>query len=187
MFLTGVNGRGCEILTVERGSEATERADSFWQTSKTAIPNPLDGFRGLSSKTYQLENDQKNWKFEQGSRGNLKKCVFWGLFRKVSLFSISIDPDWTRFDQKKVLKLDLLGVQTRTGTPPMIPHLRPLCTVVWHVYSRSQKGSDRTFWLRPMSVFFMACLARKQFNLGGYYHFRTRWNDSKIGKTLKMA
>ena len=35
---------------------------------------------GVTRKTYQLGIDQKNWKFEQGSRGTSKKLENWVTF-----------------------------------------------------------------------------------------------------------
>ena len=65
----------------QRPNELTALADG--QTCDTRIHWRVIG--GLAQKPISLEMAKKKWKFEQGSRGNLKKLFFFCPFRKVIL------------------------------------------------------------------------------------------------------
>ena len=63
-------------MASERGSEATERADSSGRRADLRYPNPLEGYRGLSSKTYQLGNDQTELENRAGLPRESEKAFF---------------------------------------------------------------------------------------------------------------
>ena len=64
------------VKEVERGSEATERANSSGRRANLRYPNPLEGYRGLSSKTYQLGNDQTELENRAGLPRESEKAFF---------------------------------------------------------------------------------------------------------------
>ena len=60
----------------ERGSEATERADSSDRRANLRYPNPLEGYTGLSSKAYQLGNGQTELENRAGLPRESEKAFF---------------------------------------------------------------------------------------------------------------